>query len=178
MTRHGECGWAKRWRRACRVTRPSASRTSCSQSGPTKLSRPRRLPEVKGALLSVNMDGAQRVGRLAGMVAIVTGAGSRGPGIGNGRAAAVLFAREGARVALVDRVAEWADRTRAMIADEGGETFVIEADVTRDADCRRVVEQTVQRYGPIHIMHKNVGIGGSGNVVDTDEEFWDERSEE
>ncbi len=114
------------------------------------------------------------MGRLAGMVAIVTGAGSRGPGIGNGRAAAVLFAREGARVALVDRVAEWADQTRAMIADEGGETFVIEADVTRDEDCRRVVEQAVQRYGPIHILHNNVGIGGSGNVVDTDEEFWDE----
>jgi NAD(P)-dependent dehydrogenase (short-subunit alcohol dehydrogenase family) len=61
-----------------------------------------------------------------------------------------------------------------MIADEGGETFVIEADVTRDGDCRRVVEQTVQQYGPINILHNNVGIGGSGNVVETDEEFWDE----
>ena len=108
------------------------------------------------------------------MVAIVTGAGSRGPGIGNGRAAAVLFARAGARVVLVDRVAEWAEQTRTMIADEGGETFVIEADVTRDEDCRRVVEQTVQRFGPINILHNNVGIGGSGSVVDTDEEFWDE----
>src|SRR5712692_487517 len=113
-------------------------------------------------------------GRLAGMVAIVTGGGSRGPGIGNGRAGAILFAREGARVALVDRVAEWAEQTRAMIADEGGETFVIEADVTRDEDCRRVVEQTVERYGPINILHNNVGIGGSGNVVEIDEEFWDD----
>ncbi len=108
------------------------------------------------------------------MVAIVTGAGSRGPGIGNGRAAAVLFAREGARVALVDQVADWVEQTRAMIADEGGETFVIAADVTRDADCQRVVEETVQRLGPINILHNNVGIGGSGSVVDTDEDFWDE----
>src|SRR5258708_39555335 len=92
---------------------------------------------------------AQRAGRLAGMVAIVTGAGSRGPGIGNGRAAAVLFAREGARVALVDRVAEWAEQTRAMIADEHGETFGIEADVTRDEDCRRVVEATGARDRPV-----------------------------
>src|SRR5258708_14134933 len=120
------------------------------------------------------MDGAQRAGRLAGMVGIVTGAGSRGPGIGNGRAAAVLFARAGARVALVDQVAEWAEATRAMIADEGGESFVIAADVTRDEDCRRVVEQTLQRFGPINILHNNVGIGGSGSVLDTDEDFWDE----
>src|SRR5579859_4994791 len=116
----------------------------------------------------------QRAGRLAGKVAIVTGAGSRGPGIGNGRAAAILFAREGARVALVDRVAEWAEQTRAMIADEHGEAFVIAADITQDADCRRVVEETVRRYGPIGILHNNVGIGASGSVVETDEHFWDD----
>jgi len=108
------------------------------------------------------------------MVAIVTGGGSRGPGIGNGRAAAILFAREGARVVLVDRVAEWAQQTQGMIADEHGQAFVVEADVTRDEDCRRVVEETVQRYGTIDILHNNVGIGGSGTVVDTDEEFWDQ----
>ena len=113
-------------------------------------------------------------GRLAGMVAIVTGGGSRGPGIGNGRAAAILFAREGARVAVVDRVAEWAEQTRAMIAEEHGEAFVIQADVTRDEDCQRVVEQTVERYGRLDILHNNVGIGGAGSVVDTDEDRWDE----
>jgi len=112
--------------------------------------------------------------RLAGMVAIVTGGGSRGPGIGNGRAAAILFAHEGARVAVVDRVAEWAEATLRMITDEGGDAFTIEADVTRDADCRRVVDQTVERYGRIDILHNNVGIGGSGSVVDIDEEFWDQ----
>lgn len=116
----------------------------------------------------------QRAGRLAGLAAIVTGGGSRGPGIGNGRATAILFAREGARVALVDRVTAWAEQTRSMIADEGGEAFVIEADVTRDADCARVVAQTVERYAAIDILHNNVGIGGAGSVVDTEEAFWDE----
>jgi NAD(P)-dependent dehydrogenase (short-subunit alcohol dehydrogenase family) len=120
------------------------------------------------------MVGTERAGRLAGKVAIVTGAGSRGPGIGNGRAAAILFAREGARLVLVDRITEWAEHTRSMIADEHGDAFVVQADVTRDADCRRVVEQTVERYGPIDILHNNVGIGASGSVVDTDEDFWDE----
>jgi NAD(P)-dependent dehydrogenase (short-subunit alcohol dehydrogenase family) len=120
------------------------------------------------------MVASQRAGRLAGMVAVVTGAGSRGPGIGNGRAAAILFAREGARVALVDRVAEWAEQTASMIADEGGQAFVIEADVTRSDDCLRVVDQTVQRFGPIGILQNNVGIGGAGSVVDTDPDFWDD----
>jgi NAD(P)-dependent dehydrogenase (short-subunit alcohol dehydrogenase family) len=107
------------------------------------------------------------------MVAIVTGGGSRGPGIGNGRAAAILFAREGARVAIVDRTLEWAQQTQTMIDDEGGDASVIEADVTIDADCRRVVSETVERYGRLDILHNNVGIGGSGSVVDMDEEFWD-----
>jgi NAD(P)-dependent dehydrogenase (short-subunit alcohol dehydrogenase family) len=125
------------------------------------------------------MEGAMagagaRPGRLEGKVAIVTGAGSRGPGVGNGRATAILFAREGARVALVDRVAAWAEQTRATIEAEGGEAFVVEADVTRDEDCRRVVAETVGRYGPIGILHNNVGIGGAGSVVDMDEAFWDE----
>lgn len=115
----------------------------------------------------------QRRGRLAGKVAIVTGGGSRGPGIGNGRAAAILYAREGARVALVDQVAAWAESTQAMIAEEGGETLVLEADVTSDADCKRVIDQTVARFGTVDILHNNVGIEGPGNVVEVDEEFWD-----
>src|SRR5438067_3441898 len=116
----------------------------------------------------------ERRGRLEGMVAIVTGAGSRGPGIGNGRAAAILFAREGARVALVDQLAQWAEQTRRMIADEEGDSFVIEADVTRSADCQRVLQAVVERYGPINILQNNVGIAGSGSVVDMDEARWDE----
>jgi NAD(P)-dependent dehydrogenase (short-subunit alcohol dehydrogenase family) len=116
------------------------------------------------------------VGRLAGKVAIVTGAGSRAPGIGNGRATAILFAREGAHVVLVDRVAEWADQTLGMIADEHGgrgEAIVVEADVTRAEDCQRIVDETVRCFGRIDILHNNVGIGGSGNVVDIEEDDWD-----
>jgi NAD(P)-dependent dehydrogenase (short-subunit alcohol dehydrogenase family) len=117
---------------------------------------------------------AQRPGRLAGKVAIVTGAGSRAPGIGNGRATAILFAREGARVVLCDRVAEWAEQTLGMIADEHGEAIVVEGDVTRAEDCQRIVDETVKRYGRIDILHNNVGIGGSGTVVDVDLEEWDQ----
>jgi len=107
-------------------------------------------------------------------VAIVTGAGSRGPGIGNGRATAILFAREGARVVLVDRVAEWADQTLGMIADEHGDAFVLEADVTTDGECRRVVDEAVRRYGSVDILQNNVGIGGPGSVVDITEDLWEE----
>ncbi|MBV9170081.1 MAG: SDR family oxidoreductase, partial [Chloroflexi bacterium] len=108
------------------------------------------------------------------MIAIVTGAGSRGPGIGNGRAAAILFAREGARVALIDRQGDWAEATHRMIADEEGESFVIDADVTRAADCQSIAQTVEQRYGRIDILHNNVGIGGHGTVLEVDEDAWDE----
>ena len=85
----------------------------------------------------------------------------------------MLFAREGARVAIVDRVAAAAHATVQMIADEEGQAFAIEADVTRDQDCRRVVAETIECYGGVDILHNNVGMTGAGNVVDTDEELWD-----
>ena len=119
------------------------------------------------------MAEANPAGRLAGRVAIVTGAGSSGPGIGNGRATAVLFAREGAKVALVDISRDSAEETLALIEAEGGQAFVTEADVSLDEDCRRLVEETVQRYGRLDILDNNVGITGSGSVLDMDEEFWD-----
>ena len=111
--------------------------------------------------------------RLAGKVAIVTGAGSRAEGIGNGRAAAVLFAREGARVLCVDRSGAAAEATRAMIASEGGEAAVLEADVTRSEDCRAMVEETLRRWGRLDVLDNNVGIGGRATVVEVDEADWD-----
>ncbi|MBV8085225.1 MAG: SDR family oxidoreductase [Chloroflexi bacterium] len=120
------------------------------------------------------MAEAAAAGRLAGKVAIVTGAGSRGPGIGNGRAAAILFARAGATVALVDRERAWAEDTLTMIRDEGGQAFVIEADVSSSADCRRIVQEAVSRCGGLDVLLNNVGITAHGNVVDADEDFWDE----
>lgn len=111
--------------------------------------------------------------RLEGKVAIVTGAGSRAPGIGNGRATAVLFAREGARVLLVDQNRAAAEETLAMIRAEGGEAAVWVADVTRAADCRAMVEEAVRRWGKLDILDNNVGIGMGGSVVEVSEEDWD-----
>src|SRR5207248_6278284 len=117
----------------------------------------------------------QRGQRLAGRVAIVTGAGSRASGgIGNGRAAAVLLARAGARVGLLDTVSEWVAETERMISDEGGEGLVIGADVTRPDDCRAAVEAVVARYGRLDVLVNNVGVAGPpGTAVDVDPEAWE-----
>ncbi|MCE2466158.1 MAG: SDR family oxidoreductase, partial [Dehalococcoidia bacterium] len=112
-------------------------------------------------------------GRLAGKVAIVTGAGSSGPGIGNGKAASVLFAREGAKVLVVDQVKERAEETLAMILEDDGEASVFEADVTRAEDCRRMVEAAVERYGRLDVVDNNVGISRRGSVLEVSEEDWD-----
>ncbi|MGH9850850.1 MAG: SDR family NAD(P)-dependent oxidoreductase, partial [Blastocatellia bacterium] len=113
--------------------------------------------------------------RLQDKVAIVVGAGQTpGETIGNGRATAILFAREGARVALVDRDPESARETQAMIEAEGGACVVCEADITRAADCRAFAQATLDAYGRIDILHNNVGIGaGDAGVVNLSEEAWD-----
>ena len=113
-------------------------------------------------------------GRLAGKVAIVTGAGSRADGIGNGRATSILLARHGAKVTLVDTQQEWVERTQAMIAEEGGTSQVVLGDVTSPADCQRIVAETVQAWGHLDILVNNVGINGpSGTAVDVDPDAWD-----
>ncbi len=111
--------------------------------------------------------------RLEGKVAIVTGAGSSGEGIGNGKATAVLFAREGARVLLVDVVKDRAEETLAMIRKEGGEASVFQGDVTNAGDCDRMAEAAVERYGRLDILDNNVGIAFRGSVLDVSEEDWD-----
>lgn len=112
--------------------------------------------------------------RLRGKVAIVVGAGqSEGETIGNGRATAITFAREGARVMLVDNRLESAEETLAMIAEAGGEGFAFRADVTSEADCRAMAEGCVERWGQIDILHNNVGIGERGpGFVDIPEADW------
>jgi NAD(P)-dependent dehydrogenase (short-subunit alcohol dehydrogenase family) len=115
----------------------------------------------------------ERRARLEGKVAIVTGAGSSGPGIGTGKAISVLFAREGARVLLVDRVAKHAEETLAAIREEGGEASVFEADVIKPADCQGMVETARARYRRLDILVNNVGVLGPGAVVDVKEEDWD-----
>ena len=107
-------------------------------------------------------------------VAIVTGAGSRADGIGNGRAAAVLLAREGVKVALIDSTPAWAEATKAMIDKDGGTSMVVEADVTVAASCKAAVEKTVKAWVRLDILVNNVGVGGTGgNAVDLDLEDWD-----
>ena len=115
----------------------------------------------------------ERSPRLEGKVAIVTGAGSSGPGVGNGRATATLFAREGAKVLLVDITEERAAETMEMIQAEGGVASTVQADVTRAADCERMVETCIERYGRLDILDNNVGISRRGTVVEVSEEDWD-----
>jgi NAD(P)-dependent dehydrogenase (short-subunit alcohol dehydrogenase family) len=105
------------------------------------------------------------VGRLQSKRAVVMGAGQTpGDTVGNGRAIAVLFAREGAEVLCVDRLGERAEETTAMIVAEGGRAFAREADVTKASDCLGVVASAMERWGGIDILVNNVGIGGGGDA--------------
>ena len=115
-------------------------------------------------------------GRLQGKVAIVTGAGSRGEGVGNGKATAILFAREGAKVVLVDMQLEAANETLAMIEAEAGNEAAssFQADVTSDDDCKALVDFTMEQYGRLDILDNNVGNSYRKTVVDIEPEEWDE----
>jgi len=104
--------------------------------------------------------------RLSDKVAIVVGGGQTpGETIGNGRATALLFAREGARVLVADSILRSAEETCAMIAAEGGDASAVEADITREDDCRRMIEACVERYGRLDILHNNAGIGAGDSGV-------------
>jgi NAD(P)-dependent dehydrogenase (short-subunit alcohol dehydrogenase family) len=109
---------------------------------------------------------------LAGKVAIVTGGGAAGDGIGNGRAAAILLARAGTRVVVVDRDGGLAKRTVEMIGEAGGQGIALEADVTRAADCAAMVQAALDRFGRLDFLDNNVGIGSRGSVVDVSEDEW------
>ena len=111
--------------------------------------------------------------RLKGKVAIVTGAGSILAGMGNGKATAILFAREGARVILVDYKLEAAEETKRTIDEEGGDCTTFKADVSKASDCQSMVENCIQKFGRVDILHNNVGMGGYGGPVETSEDIWD-----
>jgi NAD(P)-dependent dehydrogenase (short-subunit alcohol dehydrogenase family) len=99
-------------------------------------------------------------GRLAGKSAVIVGAGQTpGETIGNGRAMALLFAREGAEVLCVDRVGERAEETAAMIAAEGGTAVALAGDIIKAADCAAIVQAAKDRWGRLDILVNNVGIG-------------------
>ena len=111
--------------------------------------------------------------RVKGKVAIITGAGSIGAGIGIGKATAILLAREGARVMLVDLNPEAAEETKRLIDKEGGDSIVFQADVSKAGDCRSMVEKCIQTYGRVDILDNNVALGAHGGPVETSEEEWD-----
>lgn len=113
--------------------------------------------------------------RLKDKAAIIVGAGQTpGDTIGNGRATAILFAREGARCLCVDRRLDSAQDTCAMIEKEGGQAVAFEADVSRTEDCQRMAQACVQKFGRIDILHNNVGIGaGDAGVTHLEEAVWE-----
>jgi len=112
-------------------------------------------------------------GRLQDKVAIVVGAGASGPGWGNGKATAVTFAREGARVLCVDLNAAAANETAEIIAGEGGVATAHAADVSREADVALMVQAGLDAFGRIDVLHNNVGIVEVGGPVETSEAAWD-----
>ena len=116
---------------------------------------------------------SDRPPRLEGKVAIITGAGTIGPGVGNGKATAVLFAREGAKVLLVDIVLEAAEETLKMVLEEGGEASTFQADVSNAKECENMVKACVERYGRVDILVNNVGISSKGDALTLDEAEWD-----
>ena len=112
------------------------------------------------------MIGPEDDAGLAGKVALISGGGAAGEGIGNGRAAAVLLARAGTKVAVADRELALAERTAQMITAEGGTATAMAGDMTREADCKQLVDAVVDRFGRLDFLDNNVGIGSKGSVVD------------
>jgi NAD(P)-dependent dehydrogenase (short-subunit alcohol dehydrogenase family) len=111
--------------------------------------------------------------RLKGKTAMVVGAGSIGPGWGNGKATAVTFAREGAEVFCVDRNGAAAEETVKIIAAEGGKAAAFTADAANASEVEAMVAACLTAYGRIDVLDNNVGIAEMGNVVDVSEASWD-----
>jgi len=113
------------------------------------------------------------MGRLEGKSALVIGAGTVGGGWGNGKACAVQFAREGARVVCVDVDGGLAEETAAVIRDEGGNAIGVVGNAAHSAEMKAAVERTVGSFGKIDILLNNVGIVVAGGVVELAEDEWD-----
>jgi meso-butanediol dehydrogenase / (S,S)-butanediol dehydrogenase / diacetyl reductase len=108
------------------------------------------------------------MGKLDGKIALITGAGS-----GIGRATAILFAREGAKVAVVDVDEDGAQKAAAEIAKSGGQAFAFKADVSKARDAEAMVAEAVKRYGRLDIIYNNAGIFFPAQVHSMTEEEWD-----
>jgi len=111
--------------------------------------------------------------RLKDKVAIITGAGAIGPGMGNGKATSIVFAREGAKIMAVDINPEAAEETKGIIEQEGGQCITFKADVSQANDCRKMVETCIKKFGRLDILDNNVALGSHGGPVEISEETWD-----
>ena len=111
--------------------------------------------------------------RLENKVIVVAGAGTALEGLGNGKAAAVQFAREGAKVLCADLVETAAQATAKMIKEEGGEAIACAGNILKADDIQNIIDTCLNQYGRIDVLHNNVGIPGGGEIVDVDEETWD-----
>ena len=115
--------------------------------------------------------------RLENKTAMIVGAGqSPGQNVGNGRATALLFAREGARIVCVDRTLEAAEETAALIRDEGGDAISLKADITVEDEIKTAVAEALKAYGGIDVLHNNVGVsiaGGDAPIEDFTEAAFD-----
>lgn len=111
-------------------------------------------------------------GRVQDKVVLINGGGSPAEGLSNGKAAALLYAREGARIAVADRDAAAADRTRAAIVEEGYGCLALVADVTDSESLAKAAADTRKAFGRIDVLHNNVGIAETGGPVETSEASW------
>ena len=114
------------------------------------------------------LDATISLMRLKGKRAIISGGGS-----GIGRAAAIIFAREGASVAIVGRRKDRLDITASMVREQGGRCHIIEGDISLSADAKRVAQESVKELGGVDILFNNAGVYGFGSVEDTEEDLWD-----
>jgi NAD(P)-dependent dehydrogenase (short-subunit alcohol dehydrogenase family) len=112
-------------------------------------------------------------GRVQDKIVLVTGAGSIGPGWGNGKAASVLYAREGAKIVACDINPEAAKETVGIIQSEGGEAIAVTGDVSKGKDVCRIIETAEEVYGRIDVLHNNVGIVEVGGPEEISESNWD-----
>ena len=113
-------------------------------------------------------------GRIEGKVAVVTGAGTKAPGIGIGCAISQVLAREGASVLVVDRDPDNAAVTLDLVGREGGRASACVADVSREDDCRAMIEAAVHAFGGIDILVNNAGISRHAPVTDTSIDLFEE----
>ena len=113
--------------------------------------------------------------RLKGKVAIITGAGQQhGENIGNGRAAAVLFAREGAKLVLANRSMASLEGTGELLRKEGFDAECVTADISKEDECAALVKAAMSKFGRIDILHNNVGIGSAeGDTIKIERSAWD-----